>query len=118
MANGAVGSGANQFVAFFESDDAAPIRAEMPARPKGHRDSRGGEQNAEPFAERTCGKEAIADPAITGLRLRKKIKAQCERQRVGKTLRPGLALLGFLPLERGNEPVRAKEKPQRLNPLP
>lgn len=117
MANGTIRAGANEFVAFFESDHAAPVCAEMPTRPKRDADSGGGHENAKPFTKWSGRKEAIGEPAIVRLRPREKIKAKYKRKRVGKTLRPGFALLGFLAFERGHEPIDTKEKPQRVNPL-
>src|SRR5205807_152926 len=67
MANHAVGTGAYQFVTFFEGDDSAPICAQVPPRPKSYADSRSRQQNAKPFTGWTCGKEAVSQPAIKGL---------------------------------------------------
>src|SRR5579859_1144924 len=102
---------------FFECDDAAPIRAEMPARPKSHGDSRGGQENAKPFDERAGRKKAAPEPSIGRSRLIKQIKTQRKRKRVPNALKDGFALLGSLAFERGYQPIGAKEKPQRVNPL-
>lgn len=117
MSNRAVGTGANELVAFFEGDDAAPIGAEMPARPESYADSGGGEENTKPFAEGPRGKEAMVQPTIERLRLIKEIKTNEKRKRVSETLKNGFALLGFLAFERGYEPIDAEEKPERLYPL-
>lgn len=117
MANETIRSGPNELVSFFERDDAAPVRAEMPPRPKSHRDSRGGQENAKPFAEGPSGKEAIVEPAVMRLRLIEQIKNEHERKRISNPLKDGFALLGSLALKRGHQPIGAKEKPQCLNPL-
>src|SRR5438874_12616738 len=52
MTIGAVGTRPNQSVAFLEGDHSAPIRAQMPASPKGHPDSGAGPQHTNPCGER------------------------------------------------------------------
>jgi hypothetical protein len=117
MTNRPVGTSANEFVPFFEGDDAAPIRAEMPARPKRDGDSRGGLENAKPFAEGAGRKKAGSEPSVERLLLIKQIKTGRERKRVSNALKDGFALLGFLAFERGHQPIGAKEKPKGFNPL-
>ena len=117
MANHSVGAGTDELVPFLERDNAAPVCAEMPARPKRDADSGGGQQNAKPFAEGASGKKAIAQPAVVSLRPGEKIKPHYEWKHVGKTLEPGFTLLGFLPLQSGYKPIDTKKEPQRFNPL-
>ncbi len=117
MTDGAVGPGSNQFMALFERDHTTPIRAEMPTRPKRHSNAVGCQGNAKPRADRSGGKKRGAQPAIRRMWFIEEVKAQPQRKRVCKTLKDGLALFRFLSLERRCQPIRAKEKPQRINPL-
>src|SRR5690348_16875434 len=90
MANGAIGARSNEFVPFLKSDDPAPICAEMPARPKRHRDSRGRQRNTCPFASWTGWKKTAPQPEIKRLGLIKQIKTDRKGKRVSKTLKDRL----------------------------
>jgi hypothetical protein len=76
MTSGAVGPGSNQFVAFFEGDHTTPIRAKMPACPKGHRNSTGCPGNAQPLADWPDPEKTIAQPAIKRMGLIEEVKTQ------------------------------------------
>lgn len=100
MANGTIGAGANEFVPLFDRNDAAPIGAEMPARPKRDSDSSGGQENAKPFAEWASRKKAGSQPSKEWLWFIEQIKTHRERKRVSNALKDGFSLLRLFAFER------------------
>src|ERR1700731_943577 len=112
MSNGPIGPGADQFVTFFEGDDAAPVRAKMVARPTRDADACGGEKNAEPFHQRRARHKSRAQPAVAEAATIDKKEGREERHYVDQPLDPQFAALCLFPIQRGDQPVQTEQGPQ------